>query len=79
MVIRPPVPALVTSGIGIGPPALTTRGMREREMERIGNWIADVLAAPADASVQKRVEAEVRSLCGSFPLYASRLGEYAKG
>jgi glycine hydroxymethyltransferase len=69
----------VTSGIRIGTPAVTTRGMKEREMERIGNWIADVLAAPNDASVQKRVESEVRSLCGSFPLYASRLGEYAKG
>jgi glycine hydroxymethyltransferase len=69
----------VTSGIRIGTPAVTTRGMKEREMERIGNWIADVLAAPNDASAQKRVESEVRSLCGSFPLYASRLGEYAKG
>jgi len=69
----------VTSGIRIGTPALTTRGMKEREMERIGNWIADVLASPSDASEQKRVESEVRSLCGSFPLYASRLGEYAKG
>ena len=69
----------VTSGIRIGTPALTTRGMKEREMERIGNWISDVLASPSDASVQKRVESEVRSLCGSFPLYASRLGEYAKG
>jgi glycine hydroxymethyltransferase len=69
----------VTSGVRIGTPAVTTRGMKEREMERIGNWIADVLASPSEASVQKRVEAEVRALCGSFPLYASRLGEYAKG
>jgi len=69
----------VTSGVRIGTPALTTRGMKEREMERIGNWIADVLASPSDASVQKRVEADVRTLCGSFPLYAARLGEYAKG
>jgi glycine hydroxymethyltransferase len=69
----------VTSGVRIGTPAITTRGMKEKEMERIGNWIADVLAQPADASVQKRTAAEVRSLCEAFPLYASLLGESAKG
>jgi len=47
-------------------------------MDRIGNLIADVLAAPSDASVQRRVEAEVRDLCDAFPLYASRLEAYPK-
>ncbi len=69
----------VTSGIRIGTPALTTRGMKEKEMERIGNWIADVLASPGDEALRKRVSAEVRTLCDSFPLYAGRLGGAEKG
>ena len=59
----------VASGLRIGTPAVTTRGLREAEMARVADWIARVLAAPADASVLATVRAEVRELCGAFPLY----------
>jgi glycine hydroxymethyltransferase len=62
-------PPLTPSGIRIGTPALTTRGMRESEMEAIGDWIADVLDRINDAGVQKRVRREVETLCEKFPLF----------
>jgi glycine hydroxymethyltransferase len=55
------------SGIRIGTPALTTRGMREPEMRRIGGWIGEVLADAANTAVQERVRGEVRELCKQFP------------
>jgi glycine hydroxymethyltransferase len=57
-------PPLDPSGIRIGTPALTTRGMREPEMRQVGAWIAEVLADPA---VQERVRGQVRELGQQFP------------
>jgi glycine hydroxymethyltransferase len=56
------------SGIRIGTPALTTRGMGAAEMRRIGAWILQVLKAPDDEALQKRVRAEVAELCRQFPV-----------
>jgi glycine hydroxymethyltransferase len=62
-------PPMVASGIRIGTPAVTTRGMREAEMELIGEFIARVLTSPEDERVQRIVRAEVEALCRKFPLY----------
>jgi glycine hydroxymethyltransferase len=62
-------PPMTASGVRIGTPAVTTRGMREPEMDQIGDFIARVLAAPADERVIGMVKAEVQKLCRNFPLY----------
>ena len=63
--------AMDPSGIRIGTPALTTRGMKESEMRSIGKWIAEVLAKPDDPAVQKRVKGEVLALGQQFPAPAN--------
>jgi glycine hydroxymethyltransferase len=64
---------MVASGIRIGTPALTTRGMGEAEMDRVGDLIARVLAAPGDEQVLAMVRQEVERLCRNFPLYPDLL------
>jgi len=72
-----PHPPLVTSGIRLGTPALTSRGMGESEMQRIGRWIGEVLDQVESVEVQKRIRRQVRDLSEQFPLYASRLAPAA--
>lgn len=56
------------SGIRIGTPAVTTRGMKENEMVKIGNWMASVIADPANRQLQQNIKKEVEQLCSDFPL-----------
>jgi glycine hydroxymethyltransferase len=64
-----PEKPFVTSGIRIGTPAMTTRGFKELEAEKLANLIADILDAPQDESVIKRVTEEVKVLTTKFPVY----------
>jgi glycine hydroxymethyltransferase len=74
--VNPPATA---SGIRVGTPAVTTRGMKEAEMRRIAGWISEVLNNLENESVQKRVRGEVENLTRQFSLYESRRATAAGG
>ncbi|MGZ3775413.1 MAG: serine hydroxymethyltransferase [Pseudobdellovibrionaceae bacterium] len=59
----------VTSGVRIGTPALTTRGMGPAEMKQIAKWIGQVLNNPEDMSLKNKIHEDVKHLCKSFPIY----------
>ncbi|HYV36742.1 MAG TPA: serine hydroxymethyltransferase, partial [Gemmataceae bacterium] len=67
-------PPLDPSGIRVGSPALTSRGMREPEMRTIAGWMADVLAAPQDKGLQQRVRGNVLELGKQFPAPTNEIG-----
>ena len=69
-------PPMKPSGIRIGSPALTTRGMKENEMRQVGKWISEALHNRADKNVLARVKREVLGLAEAFPLYATRRAKH---
>jgi glycine hydroxymethyltransferase len=73
MIPYDPAPPMVSSGIRVGTPAVTTRGLQEPEMDRIADLIARVLRAPADEQVLTAVRSDVYGLTRGFPLYADLL------
>jgi glycine hydroxymethyltransferase len=66
-------PPMKASGIRIGSPALTTRGMKEAEMRQIAAWISETLAEPDSEAVQASIRSRVKALCEQFPIYEKRL------
>ncbi len=72
-----PLPPMKAGGIRLGAPSVTTRGMREPEMELIGNWIADVIgsvtSAGGNTEVEQKIRAQVAELAAKFPIYEARV------
>ena len=65
-------PPMKPSGIRIGSPALTTRGMKEAEMRQVGHWIAQALQHRSEAETLGKIRRQVLELAENFPLYADR-------
>jgi glycine hydroxymethyltransferase len=71
-------PPMKPSGVRIGTPALTTRGMKEREMQQVGKWISDALHNRTDKAALESIRRQVLELAEQFPLYASRRAQHAE-
>ncbi len=67
-----PQPPMVTSGIRVGTPAVTTRGFGEDEVCDVARWMCDIMDDPADGAVRERVRAQVSELCARHPVYGAR-------
>ena len=65
-----PQPPMVTSGIRVGTPAVTTRGFGEDDVRDVARWMCDVMDQPEDESIQASVREQANALCARFPVYA---------
>ena len=68
-----PQKPMIASGIRIGTPAITTRGLKERDMNRVARWIHDAITQRDDAAAVARIRKEVKTLCLKHPMYQDRL------
>jgi glycine hydroxymethyltransferase len=68
-----PEKPFITSGVRLGSPAVTTRGMKEKEMDKIAAWITEAVEKRGEPATLARIKREVAALCKKFPLYAERL------
>ena len=70
---------MITSGIRIGTPALTTRGMKEDQMRTIAGWIDEVIASPEDEEKAAQIRKQIEELCQEFPLYTNLIKSQEAG
>lgn len=68
-----PLPPKITSGIRIGTPAITTRGLKEREVEEVAHYMCEVLKNPEKETLRKEIREKVRKICEKFPYYTKNL------
>jgi glycine hydroxymethyltransferase len=68
-----PLPPMKAGGIRLGSPSVTTRGMKEPEMQLIGEWVAEILSNVGNVAIEQKVRQQVAELASRFPIYESRL------